>query len=187
MSIADLVAAPSQAPSAGTGPISRPMPISLIGVVLMFGPVALAGAVVVQDAGQPARVPAVASAAVADRRSRCPATTQPLPLFKVTMEDGTHARARAGAPHRHPVARWSIPPIPSQQFRVPIDKRMPVRHFSLATENYTEPLAHFDFPRYPRQLGLRDGGRDADHAPDQLHGRLSRSRSTSSRARTPRC
>jgi alpha-1,4-digalacturonate transport system permease protein len=33
---------------------------------------------------------------------------------------------------------------------VPIDKRVPVRQFKLATENYTEPLERFAFTRFPR-------------------------------------
>ena len=35
-----------------------------------------------------------------------------------------------------------------------------MREFALATDNYTEPLREFAFPRYPRQLGLRHRGRD---------------------------
>src|SRR5689334_21167283 len=37
---------------------------------------------------------------------------------------------------------------PSQQFRVAIDKRTPVRQFGQATANYPETLSRFAFPRF---------------------------------------
>jgi len=72
---------------------------------------------------------------------------QPLPLFTVTMEDGTK-RELAQVRRIGIQAQMIDPTDPSQQFRVPIDKRTPVREFSLATENYTEPLERFAFPRF---------------------------------------
>ncbi|WP_262027876.1 carbohydrate ABC transporter permease [Microvirga sp. Mcv34] len=72
---------------------------------------------------------------------------QPLPLFTVTMEDGTK-RELAQVRRIGIQAQMVDPANPSQQFRVAIDKRTPVRQFSLATENYSEPLQRFAFPRF---------------------------------------
>ena len=55
------------------------------------------------------------------------------------MEDGT-TRELAQVRRIGIQAQMIDPADPSQQFRVPIDKRGPVRQFALATENYTEPL-----------------------------------------------
>ena len=77
-----------------------------------------------------------------------PGYDKPLPLFTVT-HGGRQRRAswrRCAASASWP--RWSIRPSPSEQFRVPIDKRVPVREFALATENYTEPLERFAFLRF---------------------------------------
>ncbi|MBA1158115.1 carbohydrate ABC transporter permease [Microvirga mediterraneensis] len=72
---------------------------------------------------------------------------QPLPLFTVTMEDGTK-RELAQVRRIGIQAQMIDPANPGQTFRVAIDKRTPVREFSLATENYSEPLQRFAFPRF---------------------------------------
>ena len=76
-----------------------------------------------------------------------PGYPQPLPLFTVTMEDGT-TRQLAQVRRVGIQSQMVDPDNPSQQYRVAIDKRVPVREFALATENYTEPLARFAFPRF---------------------------------------
>ena len=136
-------------------------------------PGALARAVVVQDPGRAARISAVAAAVRSRPRSTVPGSAKPLPLF--TRD---HARRHAcaswpGPARRHRSPRWSIPPTRAQQFRV-ADRQARSRCASvaLATANYTEPLQRFDFLRYLVQFGVRHGGRDADHAADQLDGRL---------------
>jgi len=72
---------------------------------------------------------------------------QPLPLFRATLDDGT-TRELAQVRRIGIQAQMIDPANPSQQFRVAIDKRVPVRQFALATENYTEPLKRFAFPTF---------------------------------------
>ena len=76
-----------------------------------------------------------------------PGYQQPLPLFTVTMEDGSK-RELAQVRRIGIQAQMIDPSNPTQQFRVPIDKRQPVRQFSLATGNYTEPLSRFAFAQF---------------------------------------
>jgi alpha-1,4-digalacturonate transport system permease protein len=76
-----------------------------------------------------------------------PGYPQPLPLFTVTLDDGT-TRELAQVRRIGIQAQMIDPDNPGQQFRVPIDKRVPVRQLSLETRNYTEPLERFAFPRF---------------------------------------
>ena len=48
------------------------------------------------------------------------------------------------------------PANPGETIRVPIDKCTPVREFTLATENYTEPLERFAFTRCLKRFTRRD-------------------------------
>jgi alpha-1,4-digalacturonate transport system permease protein len=72
---------------------------------------------------------------------------QPLPLFTVTMPDGT-TKVLAQVRRVGIQAQMVDPARPTEIIRVPIDKRDPVREFALATENYTEPLERFAFMRF---------------------------------------
>jgi alpha-1,4-digalacturonate transport system permease protein len=72
---------------------------------------------------------------------------QPLPLFRATLPDGS-VRELAQVRRIGLVAQMVDPADPSQQFRVAIDKREPVRRVALATENYSEPLQRFAFLRF---------------------------------------
>jgi alpha-1,4-digalacturonate transport system permease protein len=72
---------------------------------------------------------------------------QPLPLFEVTMPDGS-TRVLAQVRRIGIQAQMVDPANPAETIRVPIDKRVPVRGFKLATENYTEPLERFAFTRF---------------------------------------
>lgn len=74
---------------------------------------------------------------------------QPLPLFRVTMEDGS-VRELAQVRRVGIVAQMVDPAAPGQTIRVPADRRTPVRHMALAVENYTDPLTQFDFLRFLR-------------------------------------
>jgi alpha-1,4-digalacturonate transport system permease protein len=76
-----------------------------------------------------------------------PGYPQPLPLFTVTLDDGT-TRELAQVRRIGIQAQMIDPDNPGQQFRVPIDKRVPVRQLSLETRNYTEPLERFAFPQF---------------------------------------
>ena len=104
----------------------------LLGVVLMFGPVLWLVLSSFKTPGQPARISADASAHV-EKEVVVPGYRKPLPLFTVTMADGSERVTGAGPAHRHPGADGR-PAEPDAAFRVPIDKRQPVREFALATE-----------------------------------------------------
>lgn len=73
----------------------------------------------------------------------------PLPLFDVTLADGTTARLaqvrRVGLE-----AQMIDPQNPEEIVRVNIDQRQEVRTVRLAWENYSDPLARFNFLTYLR-------------------------------------
>ena len=72
---------------------------------------------------------------------------KPLPLYKVTLEDGTEKELaeirRIGI-----VSQMVDPETPDQKYRIAIDQREPIREFRMAWENYADPLQKFDFMRY---------------------------------------
>ncbi|KAB0269241.1 carbohydrate ABC transporter permease [Microvirga brassicacearum] len=118
----------------------------LLGVVLMFGPVLwLVLSSFKTQAGLLEFPPSLLP--MSQKEISVAGYPQPLPLFTVTMEDGT-TRQLAQVRRVGIQSQMVDPDNPSQQYRVAIDKRVPVREFSLATENYTEPLARFAFPRF---------------------------------------
>jgi alpha-1,4-digalacturonate transport system permease protein len=117
-----------------------------LGVVLMFGPVVwlVLSSFKTQDAlleFPPSLLP------MAQQQVVVPGQPQPLPLFRVTMPDGA-VRELAQVRRIGLVAQMVDPKDPSQQFRVAIDKREPVRKLALATQNYVEPLQRFAFLRF---------------------------------------
>jgi len=117
-----------------------------LGVVLMFGPVLwLALSSFKTQAGllefPPSLLPRSQQEVVV------PGHPQPLPLFSVTMPDGT-TRVLAQVRRIGIQAQMVDPANPAEVIRVAIDKRTPVRGFKLATENYTEPLERFAFTRF---------------------------------------
>jgi len=71
----------------------------------------------------------------------------PLPLYEVTMEDGT-VRTLAQVRRIGIIAQMVDPDAPGETIRVPIDAREPVREFSLAWDNYITPLQSRNFLRY---------------------------------------
>ena len=118
----------------------------LLGVVLMFGPVLwLVISSFKTQAGllefPPNFLP------MTQTEVRVPGFDRPLPLFKVTMEDGT-VRVLAQVRRIGIVATMVDPAAPTEQMRVPIERRVPVRQVAIATSNYTEPLGSFAFGRY---------------------------------------
>jgi alpha-1,4-digalacturonate transport system permease protein len=118
----------------------------LIGVFLMFGPVVwLVFSSFKTQASLLEFPPSLLP--MSQREVSVPGHPQPLPLFTVTLDDGT-TRELAQVRRVGIQAQMVDPANPTQQFRVAIDKRVPVRQFSLATENYTEPLQRFAFPRF---------------------------------------
>ncbi|UPG73060.1 carbohydrate ABC transporter permease [Roseomonas gilardii subsp. gilardii] len=76
-----------------------------------------------------------------------PGQPNPLPLFKVTLPDGS-VKEMAQVRRVGLQAQMVDPADPGQTVRVPVDRREPVRAFSLAISNYIEPLRQFDFLRF---------------------------------------
>ncbi len=72
---------------------------------------------------------------------------EPLPLFRVTMEDGS-VRELAQIRRIGIVAQMIDPADPENVMRLPIADREPIREFSLAWKNYIDPLQKFNFVRY---------------------------------------
>jgi alpha-1,4-digalacturonate transport system permease protein len=118
----------------------------LIGVVLMFGPVLWLVLSSFKTQSSLLEFPPTLLP-LAQREVSVPGYPQPLPLFTVTLDDGT-TRELAQVRRIGIQAQMIDPADPSRQFRVAIDKRAPVRQFALATENYTEPLSRFAFPQF---------------------------------------
>ncbi|MEM6282530.1 MAG: carbohydrate ABC transporter permease [Chloroflexota bacterium] len=73
----------------------------------------------------------------------------PLPLYNVTMEDGT-VRELAQIRRVGLVASFVDPASPEEVIEANIDQREPVEQIQFAWSNYTEPLARFNFVTYLR-------------------------------------
>lgn len=117
-----------------------------LGVVLMFGPVLwLALSSFKTQAGLLEFPPSLLP--MSQQEVVVPGHPQPLPLFSVTMPDGS-TRVLAQVRRIGIQAQMVDPANPAEVIRVAIDKRTPVRGFKLATENYTEPLERFAFTRF---------------------------------------
>lgn len=117
-----------------------------LGVVLMFGPVLWLGLSSFKtQAGLLEFPPSLLP--MSQKEVRVEGHAQPLPLFEVTLEDGSK-RVLAQVRRIGIQAQMIDPANPGQSIRVPIDRRSPVREFKLATENYTEPLERFAFTRF---------------------------------------
>jgi alpha-1,4-digalacturonate transport system permease protein len=118
----------------------------MVGVVIMFGPVVwLALSSFKTPAGLLEFPPSLLP--MSQQEITLAGYPQPLPLFNATLADGK-SRVLAQVRRIGIVAQMVDPESPSQILRVPIDKRVPVRRFSLAFENYSEPLQRFAFARY---------------------------------------
>lgn len=118
------------------------------GVLLMFGPALwLVLSSLKTPAGlaefPPTVLPYSAVTVQVDGHAR------PLPLFTVTLEDGTEARLaevrRVGT-----VAQMVDPANPGETVRVNIADRTPVREIGFAVENYSQPLVERNFLLYAR-------------------------------------
>jgi alpha-1,4-digalacturonate transport system permease protein len=118
----------------------------VLGVLLMFGPVAW---LVLSSFKTPAALLEFPPSflPLAQEEVRIPGQPQPLPLFRATLPDGS-VRELAQLRRIGLIAQMVDPKDPAQQFRVPIDKREPVRKIAFATENYSEPLERFAFLRF---------------------------------------
>lgn len=74
---------------------------------------------------------------------------EPLPLFDVTMDDGS-VRRLAQVRRVGIEAQLVDPTDPQEIIRVPLDQRQEVNEVRLAFENYLEPLQRFNFLVYLR-------------------------------------
>lgn len=117
-----------------------------LGVVLMFGPVLW---LVLSSFKTPAALLEFPPSLMptAQREVVVPGQPAPLPLFRVTMPDGT-VRELAQVRRVGLIAQMVDPAKPSEVLRLPVANREPVRAVAFATENYVEPLRRFDFTRY---------------------------------------
>lgn len=118
----------------------------LLGTVLMFGPVLwlLLSSFKTQAAlveFPPKFLPYAQTTTVVEGYD------EPLPLFDVTMDDGSVRRL--GQVRRVGIeAQLVDPQQPGEIIKVNIDQREPVRSISLAWNNYTDPLGRFNFLGY---------------------------------------
>lgn len=119
-----------------------------VGVIVMFGPVLwLVASSFKTPAGllefPPTFLP------YSQETVEVPGFERPLPLYDVTLEDGTTERLaqvrRVGLQ-----AQMVDPDDPGEPITVGIDQRAPVRVLRLATENYVVPLERFNFLTYLR-------------------------------------
>lgn len=79
--------------------------------------------------------------------------TNPLPLFDVTLEDGT-VRRLAQVSRIGLIARMVDPEQPDGVIEVRIEQRKPVRAVSFSLENYTGAISRFPFVTYLRNTVL---------------------------------
>ena len=117
-----------------------------LGVILMFGPVVwLVLSSFKTEAGLLEFPPSLLPSS--QREVVVTGFAQPLPLFTARLDDGS-TRVLAQARRIGIIAQMVDPQDPTKTFRVPIEKRVPLREFKLATENYSEPLQKFAFLRF---------------------------------------
>lgn len=118
------------------------------GTVMMFGPALWLISSSFKDPAQlaefpPSLLPYVQEVATVE------GFAEPLPLFAVTMEDGS-TRVLAQVRRVGATAQMVDPANPEERLRIPIANRTPVRNIGLALENYVDPFLAFDFFAYLR-------------------------------------
>lgn len=118
----------------------------LIGVVLMFGPVVwLALSSFKTQAGLLEFPPTLLP--MAQKEATVAGYPKPLPLFTVTLPDGT--KKVMGQARRIGLQAQMVDPAdPAQTVNVGLGQRQPLRELAFATSNYTDPLRQFAFTRY---------------------------------------
>lgn len=120
----------------------------LIGVLIMFGPVLW---LVLSSFKTPSALLEFPPALLPTGQvtATVEGYDEPLPLYDVTLEDGTQARLaqvrRIGLE-----AQMVDPAAPEEIIGVPTDQRQEVRRVQFALNNYTEPLARFNFLTFLR-------------------------------------
>lgn len=118
----------------------------LLGVVLMFGPVIWLALSSFKTQAQllefpPAFLPYGQVSAEVEGHD------QPLPLFRVRLEDGSE-RVMAQVRRIGIQSQLVDPADPDDTLRVNINDRAPVREFQMAWSNYTDLFRQFNFGRY---------------------------------------
>lgn len=71
----------------------------------------------------------------------------PLPLFTVTMEDGS-TRELAQIRRIGIIAQMVDPAAPETTLKIPINNREEIREFRMSWSNYSDPLERFNFLQY---------------------------------------
>ncbi|WP_071795930.1 carbohydrate ABC transporter permease [Natronohydrobacter thiooxidans] len=118
------------------------------GTVLMFGPALWLISSSLKDPAQLAEFPPTLLPYV-QQTAAVEGHDTPLPLFTVTMEDGS-TRDLAQVRRIGANAQMVDPGDPDAQISVRIADRTPVRDVGIAHGNYTDPFLHFDFFVYLR-------------------------------------
>lgn len=121
----------------------------LFGILLMFGPVVWLTASSFKTKAALVSFPPTFFP-LAQVEVEVDGNKKPLPLFDVTMEDGSIQRL-AQKRRIGKIAQMLDPAKPDEILKLPIDNREPVREIEFAWENYTDPftrLQRYNFPRY---------------------------------------
>ena len=118
----------------------------LLGLFLMFGPVAWLVLSSFKTESAIAEFPP-RLLPMGQKQVVVPGEEKPKPVFRVKLPDGS-VKELAEVRRIGLTSTMVDPAKPDDLIRVPIDARTPVREFKLATENYTDLAAKFDFGQY---------------------------------------
>ena len=118
------------------------------GFVLIFGPALWLVLSSFKSPAQLAEFPPTLLPYV-DRTAEVPGQEEPLPLYTVTLEDGT-TRTLAELRRIGIVARMVDPENPDEVIEVNINDRRPLREIGFATGNYVQPFLDLEFFTYLR-------------------------------------
>jgi alpha-1,4-digalacturonate transport system permease protein len=116
------------------------------GLVLMFGPALW---LVLSSFKTPAQLAEFPPTMLPYATEQAPVEgyDKPLNLFTAKLPDGT-TRVMAEVRRVGTISQLVDPKAPGEIVKVNIADRQPVRAMQFATDNYTEPFAHFDFLQY---------------------------------------
>lgn len=117
-----------------------------LGVLLMFGPVLW---LVLSSFKTPAGLLEFPPTflPLAQKEVMVPGHPDPLPLYRVTMPDGS-VRELAQIRRIGLIAQMVDPKEPDKTVRASINNREPERELAFAVSNYTDPLTQYDFLRF---------------------------------------
>lgn len=116
------------------------------GLILMFGPALWLVLSSFKTPAQLAEFPPT-MLPYATEQATVEGYDKPLNLFTAKLPDGT-TRVMAEVRRIGTISQLVDPKAPGEIVKVNIADRQPVREIQFATENYTEPFAHFDFLQY---------------------------------------